>query len=290
MPMTYNGLLSECAIEGNAIQDNAFGSSSDPNYTLQEIILPDDVTSIGERVFANCRGLVNIHLPQNLKSMGAYVFSDCRYLSGINLPSSVNSIGSNPFRYSKIENFTVDDGNNWFNMAENALVDADGSTLYAIPVKYYGNYSVPDGVEVIGGQAFIKCCTIDILTLPTTLERIGSYAFAYCYGLTDVYSHAIEAPVLGGSAFYPECSTCVLHVPEGCIDEYKQNGWDIFANIVDDVENPTSGIEEIGNYKHSDRNVTIYTIDGLPVAAPRANGIYIYKYDDGTVEKRVFRQ
>ena len=278
--------LSECSIEGNSIQDNAFNLSG-ANYTLQEIILPDDVTEIGEKAFANCRGLVNIHLPQNLKGVGAYVFSDCRYISEINLPSSLGSIGNNPFRYSKIEKFGVNQDNQSFKMVNNALVDISGSTLYAMPVKHEGKYSVPDGVNAIGGQAFIKCCTIDALILPASLKRVGSYSFAYCYGLVDVFCHATEAPTLGGSAFYPESSSCVLHVPEGRADEYRQNGWDIFAKIVDDIKSETSGAEVVVAAKQV---VGIYTIDGLPVVSPQPNRIYIYKYDDGTAERKVCRQ
>ncbi len=280
--------LSECSIDDNYIRDDAF-NDSDPNYTLQDLILPDNVTRIGEKAFANCRGLINIHLPQNLKSIGAYVFSDCRYLSSITLPAQLETIGTNPFRYSKIERFEIESENKSFQLVDNALVNSDGTTLNSMPVKHDGDYSVPDGIETIGNQAFIKCCAINNLTLPASLKKIGSYSFAYCYNLANVYCYGTIAPTLQDSSFYPGLNSCVLHVPEGCIDEYREKGWNIFAQIVDDLEN-SSSVDTIENALHSARCTNIYSIDGLPVTAPQPNNIYIFKYDDGSVEKKVFTQ
>jgi hypothetical protein len=50
---------------------------------LQEIIIPDSVTSIGEEAFYNCKSLTSINLPNNLKVIKKIAFKNCSKLSSI---------------------------------------------------------------------------------------------------------------------------------------------------------------------------------------------------------------
>jgi len=223
--------LSDCKIQGNSLQESAF----DGCYTLQEIILPNSLTSIGTKAFRECLGLMQIQLPQSLNSIDNYAFSNCRYFSDVHLPSSLRSIGRNPFRYDKFDTFGIDSNNENYKMVNHALLNKDGTILKAMQYKCIGGYQVPNGVEVIAEQAFFKTCMISSFTLPSTLKQILSNAFYQCYSLKDVYCLATSAPTINGDSFDSSLSSCVLHVPSGCIEEYRQKGWTMFAQIIDDA-------------------------------------------------------
>ena len=230
--------LSDCVIEGNELPTDAFNAD---NQALQEIILPDNLKKIGNKAFRNCTGLYKVHFPQELEEIGNFAFSYCRYLGEVSLPKSFARIGTNPFRYDKVDKFDIEE-NTLFTVSNNALVSKDGKTLYAMPVKCLDNFVVPDGVERINQQAFLKSCMMSSLTLPTSLTQIEDNAFLECYNLKNVYCQAYVAPVLKGSPFDVAISSCTLHVPKGCIEGYEQKGWTMFAQIVDDLQSSTSVI------------------------------------------------
>jgi len=64
--------------------------------SIEEISLPESLTSIGEMAFAGS-GIQKLELPQNLETIGSYAFFLCRRLSEIELPSGVKEIGFGAF-------------------------------------------------------------------------------------------------------------------------------------------------------------------------------------------------
>ena len=60
-------------------------------------VIPDSVTSIGERAFSGCSSLQSIEIPNSVTSIGESAFSGCSGLRSIEIPNSVTSIGSGAF-------------------------------------------------------------------------------------------------------------------------------------------------------------------------------------------------
>ena len=243
--------ISQCEIEGNVIGNYAFNDTKDRkenNYTLQQIILPESIERIQSYAFKNCCGLYSINIPQHVQFIGKGAFQGCRYLNEMYLPNSLSSIGQSPFAYDKFDSFGIAPDNPFFQIKNNALLNKDGKNLHSMQYKCKGEYQVPHGIEVIEQQAFVKCCMITSLILPSSLKQIKSDAFIECHSLTDVYSHATTAPILN-NGFDTSVSNCILHVPAGCIEEYQQKGWTMFAQIVDDVEKTNSDIIAENGFK-----------------------------------------
>ena len=132
------------------------------------------------------------------------------------------------------------DNNYVFKIEDKTLLSMDGRYIYSCQGSYQGEYRIPDGVTQVKNMAFRGCDGITSVIIPKGTSSIGTYAFYDCHNLKDVYSYSRTAPNLSPNissyAFYPEHSNCTLHVPTGCIDEYKQKNWDKFARIVDDLQ------------------------------------------------------
>ena len=142
----------------SAVGDRAFWCSS-----LTSVTLPDSVTSIGDEAFSRS-GLTSIALPDSVTAVGANPFANCTSLTTI-----VVSI-DNPALASI--------GGVLFSKADRRLI------CYPRGFKQ-PDYSVPQGIKVIGDEAF-ENCSLASITLPDSVTSIGRFAFRGCYKLTSI--------------------------------------------------------------------------------------------------------
>ena len=64
---------------------------------FSEIIIGDDVTSIGSRAFIGCSNLSSLTIGNNVTSIGDRAFANCSSLTSITIPNSVTTIGDYTF-------------------------------------------------------------------------------------------------------------------------------------------------------------------------------------------------
>ena len=134
--------------------------------SLNEIIIPDSVTSIGYDAFKGCTNIMTARMPtlaikyipkNNLQtvfltsgeSIGNQAFRSCEWLIKITIPDSVTSIGTEAF---------------------SGCIHLDEITI-------------PNSVISIGIEAFYGCSSLKEITIPNSVTSIGEYAFAGCTGL-----------------------------------------------------------------------------------------------------------
>jgi hypothetical protein len=212
-------------------------------------VIPDNVTSIGNRAFSGCRGLTSITIPDSVTSIGSYAFDDCSGLTCITIPDSVTSIGNEAFSSCRgLTSITIPDsmtsiGSYAFydcsgltsitisdsvtRIGDGAFSGCRGLTSITIPnsVTSIGNaafqncsnltsITIPDGVTTIGNYAFCGCRGLTSITIPDSVTSIGSYAFNDCSGLTCI-TIPDSVTSIGDEAF-SECSnlTCIT-IPDG---------------------------------------------------------------------------
>lgn len=102
------------------------------------------------------------------------------------IPASVTKIDDEAFRMgTTVTSFTVDEGNaNYSNDEYGVIYNKDKTELIRYPS---GNtrkeYTVPDGVEIIGDSAFSHSKNLESVTLPASVSDIESAAFAHFTGL-----------------------------------------------------------------------------------------------------------
>lgn len=124
-----------------AIGDGAF----EFNYYLAVLELPEGLETIGNRAFAHCETLQYVSFPETLKTIGAEAFNGGYKAHALNL-TNVESIGEKAFYFSRIT----------------------------------GALTLPEGLTSIGAGEFDSSYYISELYLPSTLQRVGSRAFADC--------------------------------------------------------------------------------------------------------------
>ena len=168
-------------------------------YTeLEEVTIPDGVTSIGEKAFNGCSALKSVTIPSSVKSIGRTAFQRCTSLTEVAIPDGVTSIEDFTFfGCSALAKITIPDsvksiGKSAFNRCS-ALTEVtipDGVTSIGDYV-FYGcsaltNVVIPEGVKSIGVGAFCKCSSINGVTIPSAAVVIDQYAFQDCTSLAEV--------------------------------------------------------------------------------------------------------
>lgn len=69
----------------------------DGKTTLEKIVMPDTVKSIGLLAFRRCKSLKTVKLPKKLKSLEERAFNACKALETITLPSSLKKLNNGMF-------------------------------------------------------------------------------------------------------------------------------------------------------------------------------------------------
>jgi hypothetical protein len=56
------------------------------------VVIPEDVTEIGQGVFSGCTALTAVTLPSSIQKIGVIAFKDCKALVTVTIPDSVTKI------------------------------------------------------------------------------------------------------------------------------------------------------------------------------------------------------
>ncbi len=135
------------------------------NTAIKKVIIPDNVTQIGEDAFLGCSNLEEIVLPKNLKELHEDAFAGC----------------------NKIKNVTISEENATFKTVDGVLFDQEGERLFL-----YGKgrgeeeYTIPEGTREITIKAFQDCKTLKRINFNKDLRTIKDYAFKNLTELEEI--------------------------------------------------------------------------------------------------------
>ena len=166
----------------------------------QNTVIPNGVTSIGERAFDSCLNLTSITIPNSVTSIENSAFEDCTGLTSITIGNNVTSIGSFAFyRCSGLTSMVVSEENATFDSRNNcnAIIETSTNTL----IFGCRNTVIPTSVTNIGGYAFYGCKELIFITIPNSITSIGNCAFYACSKLTTI-TIPNSVTSIGSSAFY----------------------------------------------------------------------------------------
>ena len=210
--------------------------------SLTSITIPNSVTSIGEYAFQFCDSLTSISIPNSVTSIGERAFQSCRSLTSITIPNSVTSIGSSAFSGCRsLTSITIP--NSVTSIGEEAFYYCDALTSITIgnSVTSIGDsafercrsltsITIPNSVTSIEYGSFQECESLTSITIGNSVTSIGYYVFLGCSRLTSITclgSTPPETSDLGASA-----STCTLIVPKEAYNSYLRHAyWGQFLTI-----------------------------------------------------------
>ena len=213
---------------------------------LTSVTIPNSVISIGNSAFSGCTGLTSFTIPNSVTSIGSYAFSGCTGLTSATIPNSVTGIGDFAFYgCTGLTSITISDGVTY--IWNYAFFGCTGLISVTIPNSvinigngaFYGcigltSFTIPNSVTSIGDAAFYGCTGLTSFTIPNSVTYIGITAFSGCGNLISFTCYALEPPFLRPSAFDAINSACILYVPAGTLELYKNaEGWNSFASIVE---------------------------------------------------------
>ena len=201
---------------------NTSGVNFSGKENLLQIILPTNLTSIGDNAFNSCRTLTSVTIGNSVTSIGNSAFYSCYSLTSITIPNSVTSIGEDAFNScSSLTAITIP---NSVTSIENALFFCCSSLT---------SITIPNSVTSIGVIAFAGCESLTSITIPNSVTSIGEQAFIGCSSLTSIICLGTTPP--DASNLEAPTTTCTLIVPHSSYNAYVRHAyWGQFLNIVAD--------------------------------------------------------
>ena len=209
------------------LTDFVFGEEVEhiPDYlcyqltSLNTIVIPNSVTSIGTNAFSFCSGLKTVTIPNSVTSIGTNAFSFCSGLKTVTIPNSVTDIGDEAFYYcTGLTEVTIP--NSVTSIGSGTFEDCSGLKTVTIP----------NSVTDIGDEAFYYCTGLKTVTIGNSVKSIGDKAFYHCSSLEHVTSKAVTPPQIWAMTF--DDYGMPFYVPAGCKPKYAEaEYWNNFTDI-----------------------------------------------------------
>ena len=155
LDVIYGGHVKKVTVSDGVL---ALVGSFEGCASLEEVVLPDSLSSIGYGAFDACDSLMSVTIGDGVTTVGDYMFFDCGSLTSITIGDGVTFIGNSAFHSC--------------------------SSLTSIVI--------PDSVTSIGEGAFYMCESLTSIVIPDSVTSIGEGAFAGCESLETVYYRGSE--------------------------------------------------------------------------------------------------
>lgn len=241
------------------LEDNTYSVATKDGSISGVVTIPSTyagipVTQIHEEGFAGCEEITAVILPNTITSIGYRAFANSSVIT-INIPDSVTSLGNECFYEAKsLKNITF--GNN--------------SKITEIPYNCFRYCSslqtiaLPSSVNSIGDWAFSDT-KISSITLTGNIKDIGECAFQYCQSLTSVeLSNGCLRIHDGAFSGCHQLQTVIIPVSVNSI------GYMVFADCHDDMEiriadnNAYYYVKDTGLFDKNDKLIFAGNITAIP--------------------------
>ena len=192
---------------------------------LTSITIPNSVTSIGTNAFYRCSGLTSITIPNSVTNIGISAFYNCSGLTSITISNSVTSIGNNAFSgCSSLKTVNISDVEKW---SQISFGNNSANPLY------YAKHLYLNGEEVkkvniandVSNYAFINC---EGLT-EVIVKGVGTDTFKGCPNITSV---KVDCEIIGNYNWFADSKAKVETLTLGeSVTTINANSFDGFSAL-----------------------------------------------------------
>ena len=248
------------------VEDGITSISSKAFYdcpNLTEVSIANTVTNIESSAFSNCTSLKNISFPSNVTKLGDYVLNGCTSLENVSIPGSVTEIGDYAFgNCTSLENLVLPEGvkNLGYGIIYNTIIesitipktvtysdyDSNGGALAGD--QFLKDVVFEDGIESVPANICKKAGSIERVTIPSTVTKIGYSAFREC---TEISSINIPKAVslIDDNAFNGCTSLKSVNIEENTKKLFKTEIGSAFSNCTSlkSISFP-SNVTKLGDY------------------------------------------
>lgn len=219
-----------------------------------------NVTTFGRYALCSCEKIENIKLGSSVKIIGEWAFFGTG-ITNITIPKTVESIGKAVLgRCEKLQSIKVEEGNPYYDSryncngifvkatntllagCMNTMIPEETETLEYEAFYYHSQMKeikLPDNLKTIADYAF-KGTGLSTITIPESVDSIGTSAFSECANLTSFKVKSKEPIRIKEDVFFINTdkvntfSNATLYVPFGTKSLYASaDVWKNFKNIVE---------------------------------------------------------
>ena len=199
-----------------------------------DLVIPSGIKTIKENSFRECWSLESIVIPNSVTSIGRYAFYGCYNLTGeLVIPNSIKSFDFCDAVFSACKFTSVVIGENLQNIFFNVFEDCDQIKTVTWNAKNCESYNFGaqvetyifgDSVQIIPASLCSGMKKLTSITIPSNVASIGNAAFSGCTNLSSL-TILRATPPSGGASSGINAATCTLFVPENTVDTYANTIW-----------------------------------------------------------------
>lgn len=230
-------------------------------YLVEDIIIDETVTAIGEYQFVGFKNVKNVIISNSVNSIGFSSFNGCSNLSSIKLPFTGTSINAKNYSVdtsfgrifgtlsyvnsiSARQSYSSDSYNYSIYQIPSTLIKVEITNKifpYSFEFSEVGTINIPNIQEIILGEnivsipsyTFMGCKNMSKLSILGNVTSIGSAAFVAC-GFSDIELPSTLTTV-GDSAFYNMPNLRNVYF-KGTIDQWQNINFSSSNPIKNDVK------------------------------------------------------
>lgn len=239
---------------------------------IEEIYLPNSITTIRNNAFCFCSNLKKIRFSNNLNLIENYAFGRCTSLEEVELPDSLKEIPSGCFDFCsnlkrvKLPRYLETIGSSAFGMNEK-LCEIDipdtvrkiGAFSFQAAAISYVN--LPEGLQTIEEMSF-NGVELEYIEIPSTVTKIETRAFSHNHALkTLVIPESVTS--IGELLFREDTSlkdlylpSSITYIPDNIFEYCSQNITihGVPGSAAEAFANRYSNLTFVGDYYNAPKN------------------------------------
>lgn len=159
---------------------------------LKEVIIPDNVTSIGAYCFKDCTNLESVVIGDSIKYLPEHLFENVDNLS-VTIGKGVKQVDCHAFCSCDSICVNLTDLTVWLNVEMFDYTPSTAIANFKLNGELLEDLVIPDNVVEVKDGVFYGATCLKSITIPKSLNKVGTYSFSGCSNLKEVNLEDLSA-------------------------------------------------------------------------------------------------